>query len=93
MHEEFSSWLEHHAHELYWDHSRMDRATSNRVGHPDFVIQRSGQVLNIEMKVQGGRLSEKQAEVHAWIERAGGRVYVCRSSAEAIKITREFFAI
>lgn len=93
MHEEFEQWLGHRRHELYWDHSRMDRATRNRVGHPDFVLQRQGRVLNIEFKAEGGKLSEKQSEVHAWLTAIGSVVNVCFSSGDAIRITKETFSL
>lgn len=91
MHDEFERWLGLHRDKLYWDHSRMDRATSNRVGHPDFVIQRAGRVLNIEFKVLGAPIRTKQIEVHEWIARTGGCVHVCYATEEAIKVTRETF--
>lgn len=88
MHDAFEQWLALHRSELYWDHSRMDKPTSNRVGHPDFVIQHGNRVTNIELKAPGGKLTDKQREVHDWIKAAGGQVYVCYSAAEAIDVVR-----
>lgn len=93
MHEQFEQWLGLHRDKLYWDHSRMDRATRNRPGHPDFVIQREGKALNVEFKCLGSKLSEKQCEVHAWIEQVRGWIIVCYSTEQAIKVTREIFCI
>lgn len=93
IHEEFEKWLRLNRDELYFDHSRMDRATTNRVGAPDFVIQHAGQVLNIEIKTPTGKLSEKQKDIHAWIERTGGIVHVIRSTAGAIALVKETFSI
>jgi hypothetical protein len=92
MHETFSAWLGHHP-EIYWDHSRFDKPTTNRVGHPDYVLQRENRVLNVEMKAPGGVLTEAQRGVHEWIARTGGTVHVCYSAEEAIRITREVFKL
>jgi hypothetical protein len=88
MHEEVIRWLSLHRDELFFDHSRMDRATTSRVGAADFVIQRGGRVLNIEMKIPGEKPTEKQHEVHAWIAKTGGNVHICYSSAEAIALVK-----
>jgi len=91
MHREFERWLAHHKDAIYWDHSRFGFKTTNRVGHPDFVLQGRGRVLNIEMKCAGARATAAQLVTHAWIERAGGRVHICRSSVEAIELARQTF--
>lgn len=93
MHEQFTRWLEFHRNDIYWDHARMDKATSNRVGHPDFVIQRGGKALNIELKMPGGKLRNNQKEVHEWLASAGAVVYTCYSAQEAIAITRKEFGL
>lgn len=93
MHDLFLSWLNLHRDEVYWDHSRMDRPTNNRVGHPDFVLQRAGRALNIELKLPGGTLSDKQELVHAWIVHSGGLVHVCYSAQDAIELTKTEFTL
>lgn len=93
MHETFEQWLNLHRAELYWDHSRMDRKTSNRVGHPDFVIQRAGKVVNVEFKAAGAVPTGAQKDVHAWLESTGNPIAVCRSAQEAIEFTRKELGI
>jgi hypothetical protein len=88
MHDEFARWLGLHRDELYWDHSRMDKATRNRKGHPDFVIQSAGCVLNIEFKAPGNTLSADQKEVHAWLRRVGSVPHVCFNVESAIALVR-----
>lgn len=89
MHEEFEQWLNLHRDELYWDHSRMDKATSNRKGHPDFAIVAGGLALMIEFKVPGGALSEDQRETHAWLESVASPAHVCHAVADAIALARK----
>lgn len=88
MHEKFEEWLKLHQDELYWDHSRMDQKTTNRKGHPDFVIQSGGRTLNIEFKVPGNVLSEDQEAVHEWLFKVGSIPRVCFDVATAIEVTR-----
>lgn len=93
MHAIFEAWLNLRKDEIYWDHSRMDRGTSNRPGHPDFVIQHKGRALNIELKLPKGKLSDKQEVVHAWILRTGSSVHTCFTAQDAIAITRKEFGL
>lgn len=93
MHIEYGNWLEHHRHELYWDHSRMDKKTRNRKGHPDFVIQAMGAVLNLEMKAAGKKPDEDQKRIHTWIQATGGFVHIVFSSDDAIRLTKEWFKL
>lgn len=45
---------------LFFVRSRMDKATSTRVGMPDFFIFSKLDYLAVEAKVFGGRLSDSQ---------------------------------
>lgn len=51
-----------------------------KVGFPDLVaLMPFGRVGFIEVKCEGEKLTEKQAEVHEWLLAIGHRVVVCRS--------------
>ncbi len=46
---------------LFFDSSRMDRATTNRKGMPDFrIVLPGGKALMVEAKVAGGELEHEQ---------------------------------
>lgn len=92
-HSQFEAWMNLHKDELYWDHSATRKGTTNRPGHPDFVVQHKGKCLNIEMKIKGGKLRPQQEVVHAWIRKTGGEVHVCYSAGEAIAVVRKEFSI
>jgi hypothetical protein len=51
-----------------------------RVGFPDLVaLMPLGRVGFIEVKCEGEKLTDKQAEVHEWMLAMGHKVAVCRS--------------
>ena len=53
-------------------HSRMDRATTNALGVPDFVIAASdGRVLWVEVKSSQGKLRPEQAGFKVMLEMHG----------------------
>lgn len=75
---------------LPYDHSRMDRASTNKVGQPDFSIYIHNRVLFLEIKRQGGKLSEDQIKRHAELEAYGNKVEVIYSYSEATAKILEF---
>lgn len=88
IHKEISNWLSLHRDELYFDHSAMNRRTTNRPGHPDYTVIRKGEVCLLEIKAPGCKPSPVQQEVHSWLNKTGTTVWVVFSSAEAIKTVR-----
>lgn len=75
----------------YYVHSRMDRATTQAKGVPDFIIAVPGKLdvaprtLWIEAKAKKGKLTPEQAGALAWLDRDGHETAVCRSLAEFLE--------
>ena len=67
-------------------HSRMDRATTNQVGTPDFLFAIGGRACAFEAKVQGRKLSDDQRIVRAAMEKDGWCYWVVTSYAEALDV-------
>jgi VRR-NUC domain len=63
-------WLAYHTH----------NSRRSAPGFPDVVAVRGGRVLFVELKAEGGRLSEAQAEWLAALGGAGADVHVWRPS-------------
>jgi hypothetical protein len=62
-----------------------------KVGFPDLVaLMPFGQVGFIEVKCEGEKLTDKQAEVHEWLLALGHRVVVCRSVEDVRDTLREW---
>ena len=87
----FARWLT--INEIYYIQPRADIRSTVRIGHPDFSIFHKGKTLFIEMKAEGGTLSESQIECAETLRQRGFTVQVCYSALEAIEATREFFSI
>ena len=65
--------------------SRTDKQPTIRRGHPDLTVMYNGRACCIELKAQGGRLSDHQRECIADLERAGVQTVVRYSFAEAVQ--------
>lgn len=69
----------------YFVHSRMDRATTQRKGVPDFIVAIPGtlnttpRTLWVEAKRKGGKLTPEQAGALAWLDRDGHETAVVYS--------------
>lgn len=63
---------------LFFDSSRMDRATTNRKGMPDFrIVLPGGRALMVEAKVPGGELEHEQQMVfEQYWKQTGQVVYI-----------------
>ncbi len=57
----------------------ISKAMGLKAGPPDIVLCWRGRLVGIELKVDGGRLSQAQFETHEVITLAGGVVTTCRS--------------
>ena len=79
------NWLNQR--ELFYDHQRMDRRTSNRKGIPDFIIGVCGLMICIEFKLHGRKLTPEQEE---WrrkaLEKSRVQYYVLDSAVDAIRL-------
>jgi hypothetical protein len=74
-------------HDLFKVHSRMDMATSQEKGIPDFVIGIRGRLISIEFKQPGRSLTKEQEEQRRKCEGPSECEYhVCYSSKEALDI-------
>lgn len=64
-------------------HSRMDRAATNQVGTPDFILGADdGRVFWIECKRKNAKCSPAQNAMLAWLLKNGQKACVVRSMAE-----------
>lgn len=75
----------------YFVHSRMDRATTQAKGVPDFIIAIPGKLdvpprtLWIEAKGRKTKITPEQAGALAWLDRDGHETAVVRSLAEFLE--------
>jgi hypothetical protein len=89
----FNTWLNNRLRErkLYPLNPRSDKATTIRVGHPDYTIfLPSGQTLLLEMKVAGGVLRPEQIDCIERLIELGHPVRIPGSHDEAIAEVRKF---
>lgn len=64
------------------------RGSGLRAGFPDILCFYNGFTVGIELKTATGRLSPVQVTMFATLEKAGVRVYVCRSADEVLEALR-----
>ena len=57
-----------------------------RAGIPDLCLIRNGQVMFIEMKRKGGRVSDNQKHTIARLNFHGVKTYICYGANEAIEL-------
>lgn len=81
IHDNIESFLRRNG--IPYDHSRMDKRTTNKRGHPDFSIFMYQHVLFIEVKKPGEKLSEDQTARHAELGMYENKVEVCFSYVQA----------
>lgn len=89
IHDDIESFLRRNS--IPYDHSRMDRKTTNKVGDPDFKIYMFNHVLFLEIKKPGGKLSEEQKKRITELEHRGNTVEVCYSYDQAKAAIFKFF--
>ena len=77
-------------HKLWPINPRSDKASTIRRGHPDYTIFLPGRVLLMEMKVDGGVLSQFQLDAIATLAKLGHTVQLPQSASEAIAIVQKF---
>jgi hypothetical protein len=88
IHDDIESYLRRNR--IPYDHSRMDKKSTNKLGDPDFKVYVRNRVLFMEIKKPGGKLSEDQKTRIAELKAAGNEVYLCFSYDEARKRIEEF---
>jgi VRR-NUC domain-containing protein len=85
QHVQFENWLNQR--ELFFDHQRMDKRTTNKRGIPDFIIGWEGRLICIEFKAAGRKLTPEQEE---WrrraMEKSRCKYYVFESAGDAINL-------
>jgi hypothetical protein len=89
----FNAWLtiKFRERKLYPINPRSDKATTIRVGHPDYTIfLPAGQMLLMEMKVAGGTLRPEQIECIERLIELGYTVRIPGDANEAIAEVRKF---
>ncbi len=73
--------------------SRMDKATTIRVGWPDFSIFWCGHCLFVETKTAKGRLSDHQNQVITELRRAGNKVVVAYSIEDCVEACKTILCV
>ena len=72
-------------------HSRMDKATGQEIGTPDFcILLPDGELLLAECKAKGGKLSAEQRNWHHEAAKLGYKVWTLYNMADflhAVKFT------
>lgn len=91
IHHDIISFLRRNC--IPYDHSRMDRKSTNTLGHPDFSIYMHNRVLFLEIKKQGGKLSEEQIKRIEHLGASGNTVFTCYSYDSSIEKIKEFFSL
>jgi hypothetical protein len=70
---------------------RSDKASTIRRGHPDYtVFLPRGQMLLMEMKVEGGVLSQEQLTAIGILSDLGHEVSIPASAYEAMNLVKKF---
>lgn len=85
LQDQFDAWLRERRVPFY--RSRMDRATTGTLGWPDFTVVIAGRALLVETKDGKGKLSARQAKLHAELRRTGTTTHVCRDFHECVRVT------
>lgn len=86
--DEIEQWLKSQSHRAWWSRSRTDKATTNRVGTPDFVIFFQGVCVGIEVKRAGRKPTTEQLGELAWMRKAGAKTLI----AYSLDDVKRFFA-
>jgi hypothetical protein len=71
---------------IWFCRSRMDRATTQQKGVPDFLLAAGYRPVALEVKFGKGQLSVEQMTTHNAMLRNGWRVHVVRELSEAREI-------
>lgn len=81
--DEIEQWLKSQSHRAWWSRSRTDKATTNRIGTPDFIGVFAGKAFALEVKRPGKKPTTEQLGELAWFRKAGGIATVVYSKEEA----------
>jgi hypothetical protein len=87
--EAIAGYLNSFGRDCYHVWHRMDKATTCRVGTPDFVGWLRGKPFALEVKRPGGKQSREQAGELMRCQLAGGVAAVVYSLEEAIEVLRK----
>lgn len=86
MHNVFEDWLKLKG--IPYDHSRMDKKTTQQCGVPDFLVIWKQKVCPIEFKMPGNNPSPEQQDFIERLNATGTTTYICTAAYEAIEITK-----
>jgi len=84
LHKNFENWCLRHRHYLGYSHSRMDKATTTKVGLSDFHVWSAKAHCFVEFKSEHGTLSKAQEAFIGEQERLGVPVLVTTDYLKAI---------
>lgn len=59
-------------------------------GVPDLILVHKGQTYGIELKAEGGRLTDIQRETHGRMRKAGTKIAIAKSLDEVIGLVRSW---
>lgn len=91
---EFAKWLSRQQSmgELIYFWQRTDKRATGTPGWPDFSVYSAGQSFFLELKVEGGLLSDAQKECLDWLLGHEFKVAIPPTADEAIRITKQWMA-
>jgi len=89
IHDDIESYLRRNR--IPYDHSRMDKRTTNKVGDPDFKIYMFNHVLFLEVKKPDGKLSPEQIKRIEELQLRGNTVEICYSYDQAKNLIEKWF--
>lgn len=72
----------------YFVHSRMDRAATNQIGVPDFIIATRTGTLWIEAKRKGAKPRPEQLAANHWLKTLGHKAHFVWSFEEFLEFSK-----
>ncbi len=89
---EYTSWLNLHG--IKFIRASMNRRVHDlNPGWPDVTCFYGGKVLFVELKTMTGKERPEQLAFALWAGSNGFTGHVCRSTAQAIEVTRKHFGL
>lgn len=83
---DIESYLKGLGHQCWFTRSRMDKATTQRCGIPDFIIILRDKAYALEVKRPGCKETREQAGELLWFKLAGGTSTIVHSLAEVVQV-------
>jgi len=82
---QIEEWMKSKFPSLWYDVKRSDKATTSRIGVPDYVGFYHGVGFAMEVKAKGNKPTAEQLGELMWADRAGAKTRVVYSKDEAVE--------